>query len=134
MALDDPPDETFDLVHARLVLVHVPDRDRALRTMAEVLRPGGWLLVEDADPELQPLACPDARGPEHELAEKVRRGFRAVCDTVSTPAAPPRPGTPGPGRPKGSRNRHKAPRRDVGKHANKRWKRTKRRTKAKQTS
>jgi hypothetical protein len=64
---------------------------------------------------------------------RVRRGFRAVCDTVSTPAAPPRPGTPGPGRPKGSRNRHKAPRRDVGKHANKRWKRTKRRTKAKQT-
>jgi hypothetical protein len=64
---------------------------------------------------------------------RVRRGFRAVCETAGTPAAPPRPGTPGPGRPKGSRNRHKAPRRDVGKHANKRWKRTKRRTKAKQT-
>ena len=55
----DPPPEpgTFDLVHARLVLVHVPDRARALATMVAALRPGGWLLVEDADTELQPLAC-----------------------------------------------------------------------------
>ena len=36
----DPPPQpgTFDLVHARLVLVHVPDRARALATM--VARPG----------------------------------------------------------------------------------------------
>jgi SAM-dependent methyltransferase len=39
----------FDLVHARLVLVHVPDRAAALATMVAALRPGGWLLVEDAD-------------------------------------------------------------------------------------
>jgi hypothetical protein len=63
---------------------------------------------------------------------RVRRGFRAVCETAGTPAAPPKPGKPGPGRPKGSPNRHKAPRHDVGKHTNKRWKRMKRRTKAKQ--
>ena len=46
---------------------------------------------------------------------RVRRGFRAVRETVGTPAAPPKPGRPGPGRPKGSRNQHKAPRHDVGK-------------------
>jgi hypothetical protein len=63
---------------------------------------------------------------------RVRRGFRAVRETVATPAAPPRPGKPGPGRPKGSKNQHKAPRHDVGKHTTKRWKRTKRRTRAKQ--
>ncbi|MFB4306759.1 methyltransferase domain-containing protein [Actinomadura sp. GTD37] len=75
---DEPPEGPFDLVHARLVLVHLADRDAALRTMARSLRPGGFLLVEDADPELQPLACPDERGPAERLANSVRRGFRAL--------------------------------------------------------
>jgi SAM-dependent methyltransferase len=75
---DDPPDERFDLVHARLVLVHVLDRDRALRSMVEVLRPGGCLLVEDADPALQPLLCPDERGPDERLANKLHSGFRVL--------------------------------------------------------
>jgi SAM-dependent methyltransferase len=73
---DAPPAETFDLVHARLVLVHVPDRDRALATLVGCLRPGGWLLVEDADPALQPLVCPDETGPEQVLANRLKNGFR----------------------------------------------------------
>jgi hypothetical protein len=64
---------------------------------------------------------------------RVRRGFRAVRDTVSTPAAPPKPGKPGPGRPKGSANRHKAPHHDPGKRHPKRWKRTKHRAKTTHT-
>ncbi|GHJ41656.1 hypothetical protein Sm713_72650 [Streptomyces sp. TS71-3] len=68
----------FDLVHARLVLVHVADREQALRTMAGSLRPGGWLLVEDADPALQPLICLDEYGPEQELANRLRTGFRSL--------------------------------------------------------
>lgn len=78
VALDPPPKELFDLVHARLVLVHVPDREAALRSMVSVLRPGGVLLLEDADPALQPLACPDEYGPEQELANRLRTGFRAL--------------------------------------------------------
>jgi SAM-dependent methyltransferase len=73
-----PPDGPFDLVHARLVLVHVPERDRALATMAAALRPGGVLLVEDADPALQPLSCLEEIGPPQELANRIRRGFRAL--------------------------------------------------------
>ena len=46
---------------------------------------------------------------------RVRRGFRAVRETLGTPAAPPKPSRPGPGRPKGSKNKHKAPRCPVGK-------------------
>jgi hypothetical protein len=61
---------------------------------------------------------------------RVRRGFRAVCATAGTPAAPPKPGKPGPGRPKGSPNRHKAPRHDVGKRHPKGKHRTKLRIKA----
>jgi SAM-dependent methyltransferase len=77
-AADPPPEGPFDLVHARLVLVHVPGRDAALATMAAALRPGGVLLVEDADPALQPLSCPDEVGPPQELANRIRRGFRSL--------------------------------------------------------
>ncbi|MER7409092.1 MULTISPECIES: methyltransferase domain-containing protein [Streptomyces] len=78
VALDPPPEGPFDLVHARLVLVHVADRDAALRSMTEALRPGGRLLVEDADPAMQPLICPDEYGPEQELANRLRHGFRRL--------------------------------------------------------
>jgi SAM-dependent methyltransferase len=75
---DPPPGGDFDLVHARLVLVHVPDRDAALAHLVAALRPGGWLLVEDADPALQPLSCLEELGPEQVLANKLRTGFRAL--------------------------------------------------------
>jgi SAM-dependent methyltransferase len=78
VARDPAPEQAFDLVHARLVLVHVPDRDAALRNMAGALRPGGWLVIEDADPGLQPLSCPDVQGPAQELANRLRTGFRTL--------------------------------------------------------
>jgi SAM-dependent methyltransferase len=72
LGADPAPHGGFDLVHARLVLMHVPDRDGALATMITALRPGGWLLVEDADPLLHPLACPDEHGPAAKRANKLR--------------------------------------------------------------
>ena len=75
---DAPPSETFDLVHARLVLVHLEDRAAALQRMIDVLRPGGWLVLEDADPGLQPLACPDERGPAEQLANRLRTRIRTL--------------------------------------------------------
>jgi SAM-dependent methyltransferase len=75
---DPPPDGPFDLIHARLVLVHLPDRAAVAAMLAGLLRPGGWLVVEDADPALQPLACIDEYGPDQELANRIRNGFRAL--------------------------------------------------------
>ncbi|MFD9815046.1 methyltransferase domain-containing protein [Streptomyces sp. NPDC059080] len=75
---DEPPATGLDLVHARLLLVHLPDRAAVLERLVSALRPGGWLVVEDADPALQPLACPAEEGPEGERAERIRRGFRAL--------------------------------------------------------
>jgi SAM-dependent methyltransferase len=75
---DPPPARDLDLVHARLVLTHVPAREQALATMVAALRPGGWLVVEEADPGLQPLLCPDEYGPEQELANRLRHGFRTL--------------------------------------------------------
>jgi SAM-dependent methyltransferase len=46
---DDLPERKFDLVLSRLVLEHVQERERALRRMLAALRPGGWLVCEDAD-------------------------------------------------------------------------------------
>ena len=68
----------FDLIHARLLLVHLPDRAEVAAMLAGALRPGGWLVVEDADPALQPLACIDEKGPEQVLANRIRAGFRSL--------------------------------------------------------
>ena len=46
--------------------------------MVAALRPGGWLVLEDADPALQPLICPDEYGPAQQLANRLRRGFRTL--------------------------------------------------------
>jgi len=81
IARDPSPDELFDLVHARLVLVHVPERERAFQNMIAALKPGGWLVLEDADPALQPLSCMDPNGPEQALANRIRQGFRALLSS-----------------------------------------------------
>ena len=39
----------FDLVHARLLLEHLPARDEVLMNMIRATNPGGWVLVEDLD-------------------------------------------------------------------------------------
>jgi SAM-dependent methyltransferase len=49
IARDPLPAASFDLVHARLVLIHVVERERALERMVESLKPGGWLVIEDFD-------------------------------------------------------------------------------------
>jgi SAM-dependent methyltransferase len=46
---DELPQSQFDLVHARLVLEHLPDRTQILRRLAGALRPGGWIVIEDYD-------------------------------------------------------------------------------------
>lgn len=37
----------YDLVHARLVLTHLPRRHEILRELVDALAPGGWLVVGD---------------------------------------------------------------------------------------
>lgn len=43
------PSGEFDLVHARLLLEHLPDRDAVLTELVDALAPGGWLVIEDLD-------------------------------------------------------------------------------------
>ncbi|NSC19716.1 methyltransferase domain-containing protein [Streptomyces albus subsp. chlorinus] len=49
IAHDSLPEDEFDLIHARLVLVHVPERRQVLLRLVQALRPGGWLVLEEFD-------------------------------------------------------------------------------------
>jgi len=47
VANDPVPESAFDLVHARAVLQHLPERDQVIKKLWKALVPGGWLVAED---------------------------------------------------------------------------------------
>jgi 2-polyprenyl-3-methyl-5-hydroxy-6-metoxy-1,4-benzoquinol methylase len=49
VASDPLPQAKFDLVHFRLVLGHLPNRDAVLGRLVTALKPGGWILAEEFD-------------------------------------------------------------------------------------
>jgi len=51
---DPLPEASFDLVHTRLVLLHIPQREQALERMIAALKPDGWLVVEEYDSASMP--------------------------------------------------------------------------------
>lgn len=95
IASDRAPHASFDLIHARLVLVHLPARLSVLDRMVAALKPGGWLLSEEFD-SLSQLPAPDRYPAEVTLksAAALRRvmiehgvlpGFgRALASELST--------------------------------------------------
>lgn len=52
VTVDPLPEAVFDLIHARLVFIHLPEAREALGRVAAALKLGGWLVVEDFDPTL----------------------------------------------------------------------------------
>jgi trans-aconitate methyltransferase len=44
---DAIPSARYDLIHARLVLSHLPQRGDVMQRLVQALRPGGWLVIED---------------------------------------------------------------------------------------
>jgi SAM-dependent methyltransferase len=49
MLTDDLEEEQFDLVHSRFVFSHLNSERKCLERMAKALRPGGMILLIDAD-------------------------------------------------------------------------------------
>jgi ubiquinone/menaquinone biosynthesis C-methylase UbiE len=43
------PDSSFDLSHARLLLVNVPEPEGVVAELARITRPGGWVASEEVD-------------------------------------------------------------------------------------
>jgi len=78
----------------------------AAHTQLRLARP----LAADLRRPWERPAAPDRLTPA-----RVRRSFRNIRPKTPLPASAPKPSRPGPGRPPGSRNRHAATSRDVGK-------------------
>jgi SAM-dependent methyltransferase len=72
---DEPFEGGFDLIHARLLLEHLPQREAVLRKLSNALRPGGWLLVEDLDWSTAGVVEP--RSALHDKVVEALRGFFA---------------------------------------------------------
>jgi SAM-dependent methyltransferase len=72
---DPMPEERFDLVHARMVLIHLPERDDVLQRLTGVLKPGGWLVCEEFDGI---SAAPDAQVSPGEVALKTHEAMQRL--------------------------------------------------------
>jgi SAM-dependent methyltransferase len=74
ITVDGLEPDAFDLVHSRLVLMHLDDPAAALERMTDALKPGGWLVVTEADWGLVALGGhPDAAWATRYLHELFRR-------------------------------------------------------------
>ena len=78
VGVDPLPEESFDLVHERLVLLHVPERVAALGRLVSALRPGGWLLAEDFDSEIASDAFLEPLSDEEALGNTIMVGVRSL--------------------------------------------------------
>lgn len=85
--MTDPlPVDAFDVVHTRLLLEHLSGRDIALGRMAAAVRPGGYLLVEEAEMSRQALELVGRYLP---LADHVvgDRGLRGIAGLLGAAGA-----------------------------------------------
>jgi len=68
------PEGVFDLVHTRLVLTHLPEREDVLDALVRACRPGGWVVVGDIDYSTTGIDRPDEE-------------FERVCDSYNVVSA-----------------------------------------------
>jgi len=73
---DPLPEATFDLIHIRLVLVHLPGREEVLKRLIAALKPGGWIIDEEFDSVSLP--CDPARSPGEVQLKTQEALFRVV--------------------------------------------------------
>ena len=74
---DRLPEGAFDLVHTRMVLIHLPERDDVLRRLVAALKPGGWLVCEEFDAVSSP---PDPAVSPGEVVLKTHQAMGRLND------------------------------------------------------
>jgi SAM-dependent methyltransferase len=74
---------TFDVVHTRFLLEHLPDPQRVVDAMVRAVRPGGRVVVEDDDHELLRL---------HPAVPSFTRVWQAYMDSYEAGGRDPRIG------------------------------------------
>jgi ubiquinone/menaquinone biosynthesis C-methylase UbiE len=73
-------DSSFDLVHARYVLIHMSDYEVVLSNMLACLKLGGWLVLEEPDFSGSRGITGDAM--QLEAVRKVNQAIKAMYDTL----------------------------------------------------
>jgi SAM-dependent methyltransferase len=73
------PDGPWDLIHARLVLLHIPEREEVLARLAASLAPGGALVIEDWATEFGNLTL---SAPDRETAEVIEEYRELLVNRV----------------------------------------------------
>jgi 2-polyprenyl-3-methyl-5-hydroxy-6-metoxy-1,4-benzoquinol methylase len=73
-AMDTFENEAFDIVHARDLLVHIPERETVLGNLVAAVKPGGWILIEDPDVVTD---APDPTAPK-----SARQLYRTVTEAI----------------------------------------------------
>ncbi|MFD7612651.1 class I SAM-dependent methyltransferase [Streptomyces sp. NPDC059828] len=68
----------FRLVHARFVLMHLPERDRVITALAELVAPGGVLVLSDA------VDLTSDRTPGTPYTAVMRALWQGLRDTIGT--------------------------------------------------
>jgi SAM-dependent methyltransferase len=100
VCLDDI-EGTYDLVFARLLLFHLPQRVEVLRKLWDAVAPGGHLVVQDYD--LTAACCVPAAGGVDEVAGLVIETFTAAgCDVRAGLRLPTLLAEAGAGKPDGT--------------------------------
>lgn len=72
---DDFPADSFDFIHTRYVVIHLPDPEKAVARLTRWLAPGGTLVLEE------PAFFPIKDSP-HPAYRKVLRAFRTHLETA----------------------------------------------------
>jgi predicted O-methyltransferase YrrM len=75
---DELEPAAFDLIHSRMVLEHIPEREQALARLIPALKPGGWLVIEDIDfggPMVAALARYETDPTLRPIRERILIGF-----------------------------------------------------------
>ncbi|MFK0186168.1 class I SAM-dependent methyltransferase [Streptomyces rubiginosohelvolus] len=72
---EDFPPGSFDFIHARYVVIHLPDPEKALARLVKWLAPGGILVLEE------PAFFPIKDSP-HPAYRKVMRAFRTHLESA----------------------------------------------------
>jgi SAM-dependent methyltransferase len=79
------PGNAFDLVHARVVLFHLPARDAVLRKLRDALRPGGWLVLDEFD--CLPLEVLKADPDDAKLIMRVKNALLTLLEQAGAELA-----------------------------------------------
>jgi ubiquinone/menaquinone biosynthesis C-methylase UbiE len=90
IGIDPLPEAAFDLIHARLVLMHVPQRHQAFERIAQALKPDGWVVIEDFEARLFDLTIPTADVVEAARCSKMLDALAQLMEERGSEAEWPR--------------------------------------------